>query len=161
MVASQTKNIAGLAAFLALSFVVSGIGGAITASSVGTWYQTLIKPPFNPPDWLFAPVWTTLFVLMAVAGWRVWRKVGFSGASLAFAAYGFQLALNLTWSGVFFGLQLVGWALVEMVVFFVAIIATGWLFRPVDKLAAFLFVPYGLWVAFALALNTAIWILNS
>ena len=111
MVASQTKNIAGLAAFLALSFVVSGIGGAITASSVGTWYQTLIKPPFNPPDWLFAPVWTTLFVLMAVAGWRVWRKVGFSGASLAFAAYGFQLALNLTWSGVFFGLQLVGWAL--------------------------------------------------
>ncbi len=160
MVVSQTKNIAGLAAFLAICFAVSGIGGVITASSVGTWYQTLTKPSFNPPDWLFAPVWTVLFVLMAIAGWRVWRKVGVNGARLAFTAYGLQLTLNLMWSGLFFGLQLVGWALVEMIVFFIAIIATGWLFRPLDKTAALLFVPYGLWVAFALALNTAIWVLN-
>ncbi len=161
MVMSRTKNIFGLAAFLAVCFAVSGIGGAITASSVGTWYQTLAKPSFNPPDWLFAPVWTTLFAMMAIAGWRVWRKIGFSGAPLAFAVYGLQLALNLAWSGLFFGLQFVGWALVEMSVFFVALIATGLLFRPIDKVAALLFVPYGLWVAFALVLNTSIWILNA
>ena len=154
------KNIAVLVAFITVSFAVSSIGGAITASSVDTWYQTLAKPPYNPPNWLFAPVWSFLYLLIAVAGWRIWLKVGFGGAASAFTAYGLQFALNLAWSGVFFGLQLVGWALVEITILFVAVIATGWLFRSIDKVAALLFLPYGLWVAFAIILNASIWALN-
>tara|TARA_Y100000814_G_scaffold289095_1_gene261548 strand:- start:578 stop:1063 length:486 start_codon:yes stop_codon:yes gene_type:complete len=154
------KNIAGLATFIVISLIVSSIGGTITASSVDTWYQDLNKPFFNPPDWLFAPVWSVLYILISIAGWRIWHKVGFGGALLAFSAYGLQFALNLAWSWVFFGMQLVGWALVEIITLFVAIIATGWLFRSIDKVAALLFVPYGLWVAFALILNASIWILN-
>jgi benzodiazapine receptor len=124
------------------------------------WYQTLAKPPFNPPDWVFAPVWTILYVMIAIAGWRVWRKAGIAGAKRPLAAYGLQLVLNFGWSVLFFGVQRTGWALAEVVVLLVVIVATWWLFRPIDKPAAFLFVPYGLWVAFATVLNLSIVILN-
>jgi translocator protein len=156
----RTRDITSLVAFLALCLAVSGLGGIATSSSVGTWYQTLIKPPFNPPDWVFAPVWTVLYVMIAVAGWRVWRKASVGAAKKALAAYGVQLALNLGWSVLFFGAQQVGWALLEIIFLNAAIAATWWLFRPIDKVAALLFVPYGLWVAFATALNASILILN-
>jgi len=160
MVKSRSRDIAGLIAFIALCFVVSGLGGLATSSSVGTWYQTLAKPPFNPPDWVFAPVWTILYVMIAIAGWRVWRKAGIAGAKRPLAAYGLQLVLNFGWSVLFFGVQRTGWALAEVVVLLVVIVATWWLFRPIDKPAALLFVPYGLWVAFATVLNLSIVILN-
>lgn len=151
----------GLAVFVALCLLVSGIGGAITATSVGTWYQTLMKPPFNPPDWVFAPVWITLYLLMAVAGWRVWRRAGLGPGRRALVVFAMQLGLNLAWSFLFFGLRRIDLALVEIVFLLVAIIANTVLFWRIDRLAGILFVPYLLWVAYAIALNASLWLLNS
>jgi len=157
---ARQRDIAGLLVFLVICFGVSVAGGAATASSVGTWYQALQKPPFNPPDWLFAPVWTVLYVMMAVAGWRVWRKHGLRGARAAMALFGIQLALNLAWSFVFFGYRLIGAALIEIVVLLVAIVLTTILLWRRDRFAGVLFIPYAGWVAFATALNFALWQLN-
>lgn len=157
---ARQRDIAGLLVFLVICFGVSVAGGAATASSVGTWYQALQKPPFNPPDWLFAPVWTVLYVMMAVAGWRVWRKHGLRGARAAMALFGIQLALNLAWSFVFFGYLLIGAALIEIVVLLVAIVLTTILLWRRDRFAGVLFIPYAGWVAFATALNFALWQLN-
>jgi len=161
MFVSRSRDVAGFLVFVALCILVSGLGGMATSSSVGTWYQTLAKPPFNPPDWVFAPVWTALYVLIAVAGWRVWRKIGAGDSRMPLLVYGLQLALNLGWSVLFFGLQQVGWALAEIVVLLASIVATWWLFRPIDKVAALLLTPYGLWVTYATGLNTSFVILNS
>jgi tryptophan-rich sensory protein len=155
-----THDILGLVVFLAICLLVSGAGGAVTATSVGTWYQALQKPPFNPPDWIFAPVWTVLYLFMAIAGWRVWRtaprKLGRSDL-VVFAA---QLGLNFAWSFVFFGMHRVDLALAIIVVLFLVIIANTILFWRVDRWAGMLFVPYVLWVAFATLLNASIWTLN-
>lgn len=122
------RDLAGLLAFLVICLGVSMAGGAATASSVGTWYQALQKPPFNPPDWLFAPVWTALYIMMAVAGWRVWRAHGLRGARAAMTLFGVQLVLNLAWSFVFFGYRMIGAALVEIAILLVAIVAMTILF---------------------------------
>ena len=157
---NRRKDILGLIAFLLLCLVVSGIGGAITATTVGTWYQALQKPPFNPPDWIFAPVWTTLYVLMAIAGWRVWRRVGYRANVMPLRAFALQLTLNLAWSFVFFGMQAIGPALVEIVFLLAAIIATAALFWRVDRVSGALFLPYILWVSFAALLNASLFFLN-
>lgn len=157
---ARGRDIAGLLAFLGICFVVSGVGGAVTATSVDGWYQTLTKPSINPPDWVFAPVWTALFVAMAVAGWRVWRRVGLSGARLPFVLYTVQLALNLGWSILFFGLRSPGAALVEIAPLILAVVATGIQFYRIDRLAGILFVPYAAWTGFAALLTAAIWWLN-
>lgn len=157
---ARHRDIAGLVAFLVICFGVSAAGGAATASTVGTWYQALQKPPFNPPDWLFTPVWTVLYVMMAVAGWRVWRAHGLRGARAAMALFAIQLALNLAWSFVFFGYRLIGAALVEIVALLVAIVVTTILFWRRDRIAGALFVPYAGWVGFATVLNLALWQLN-
>ena len=149
-----------LALFVVLCLGVSGIGGAVTATSVGGWYQTLEKPAFNPPDWLFAPVWTVLYLMMAVAAWRVWRAPASPARRAALLAFAVQLALNLAWSFLFFGWRWIGGALVEIVVLLAAIAVTTGLFRRVDRAAGLLFVPYLLWVAYATALNAALWLLN-
>lgn len=153
------RDILGLVVFVVLCLVVSGIGGAVTATSVGTWYQTLEKPPFNPPDWVFAPVWTTLYVLMAIAGWRVWRARTKAGRR-ALAVFAIQLGLNLAWSFLFFGFQQIGLALVEVAVLLLAILATMALFWRIDRLAGALFLPYLLWVGYATLLNASLWRLN-
>lgn len=151
---------AALAGFVILCLAVSGAGGAVTSTSVGTWYQTLEKPAFNPPDWVFAPVWTGLYLMMAVAGWRVWRAPASRRRRVALAAFGVQLALNLAWSFLFFGFQRIGAALVEIVALLAAIGFTTRAFWRVDRAAGALFVPYLLWVAYATALNAMLWILN-
>ncbi len=156
----RTRDLLGLAGFLAACFAVSAAGGAVTATSVGTWYQDLAKPPFNPPDSAFAPVWTALFVLMALAAWRVWRRGGFAANRAALGMFALQLVLNLGWSVLFFGLRAVGAALVEMAALWVAILVTAALFWRRDRAAGLLMVPYVLWVGFALLLNGAIWRLN-
>ena len=151
-------NWVALAAFLAVCFAVAGIGGAVTATSVDTWYPTLAKPAFTPPDRLFGPVWTVLYAMMALAAWLVWRQVGWqASALLLFFA---QLALNLLWSVLFFGLQRVGLALVDIAVLVVLIALTTIAFWRIDRRAGLLFVPYLLWVAYASALNGAIWRMN-
>jgi tryptophan-rich sensory protein len=154
------RSFAGLAGFIALGLAVGALGGMVTATSVGTWYQDLAKPPFNPPDWVFAPVWTTLFVLMSVAAWRVWRQGGFAHARVEMTAYFGQLALNPLWSVVFFGFRTPGWAFLEIFLLLPAIVLTAILFGRRDRPAGWLFLPYVAWVAFATVLNGAIWRLN-
>jgi len=156
----RRRDLAGLAAFILLCLAVSGVGGWATASSVGGWYQTLAKPAFNPPDWVFAPVWTVLYLMIAVAGWRVWRRSGLGGAPWAMAAYAAQLALNLAWSFVFFGAQAIGAALVVIVLLLAAIGVNLRLFWRIERAAALLLAPYAAWVAFAAVLNAALWRLN-
>lgn len=157
---TRGRDTLGFVAFLAPCLAVSAIGAAATATSVGTWYQTLAKPPFNPPDWVFAPVWTTLFFMMALAGWRVWRRDGLRQARWALTLFALQLALNLAWSVVFFGYRSIGAALAEIVVLLLAILATTVVFWQRDRVAGMLFVPYAGWVAFATVLNAALWQLN-
>jgi benzodiazapine receptor len=156
----RTRDLVGLLTFVAICLGVSAIGGAVTATSVGSWYQGLHKPSFNPPDWIFAPVWTALYILIAFAGWRVWRAAGLRAARAAFVLYALQLALNLAWSILFFGFRLIGLALIEIVILFVAILATMVALWQRDRLAGMLLVPYGTWVLFAAALNAALWRLN-
>lgn len=154
------RDIFGLVGFLLACLAVSAIGGAVTATSVGTWYQDLQKPPFNPPDWVFAPVWTTLYVLLAVAGWRIWRRLPVAGGAAALAAFAAQLALNLIWSVLFFGFRSIGGGLVDVVLLLAAIVVTARLFWAIDRPAGLLLAPYAAWVAFALVLNAALWGLN-
>jgi tryptophan-rich sensory protein len=154
------KHLAALAGFILLCLLVAAVGGAVTASSVGTWYQGLAKPSFNPPDWVFGPVWTTLYILMAIAAWRVWR-LELARRRPALALWALQLALNLCWSFVFFGARAIGPALAEIVVLLAAILATLVLFWRLDRLAGALLVPYAAWVAFAAVLNAALWRLNA
>ena len=158
--AARGKSLVALAGFVALCFAVAAVGGAVTATSVGTWYAGLAKPSFNPPNWLFSPVWSALYLMVAVTGWRVWRRRGHAGARTALAAWGLQLVLNLGWSFLFFGARMIGAALVEIVVLLVAILVTAALSWRIDRVAGWLLVPYAVWVGFATLLNAALWRLN-
>lgn len=123
----------------------------------GDWYERLSKPSWQPPKWLFAPVWTTLYVMIAISGWRAWST---AGLSLGLAVFALQLALNAAWTPIFFGLHRPGLAFVEIVFLWLCIAATILLFTPVDPVAAALLVPYLGWVSFAAFLNFTIWRLN-
>lgn len=135
-----------------------GAGGALlTRPQLGSWYRRLRKPRWNPPDALFGPVWTVLYVMMAVAAWLVWR----TGASWwRLVPFIVQLALNLGWSGLFFALRRPGLALVELALLWASIAVTIVVFAPVSGPAALLLLPYLSWVTFAGALNLRIWSLN-
>ena len=156
----KRRELLGLAGFLAACFAVSGIGGFVTATSVGSWYQALEKPAFNPPDWVFAPVWTALYILMAIAGWRVWLFARSAARTTALIVFAGQLSLNLAWSILFFGLQSIGGALLEIVLLLSAIVVTTALFWRIDRPAAALLLPYALWVLYAALLNVSLWLLN-
>jgi tryptophan-rich sensory protein len=157
---TRAADLLGLGAFVALCLAIAAIGGAITASSVATWYRTLHKPLFNPPDWIFAPVWTALYLLIALAGWRVWRTAGVAWARAAMAVYAGQLVLNLLWSFLFFGRHLIGGALADIALLLVMICVNAVAFWRIDRVAGYLLAPYAAWVAFAGALNFALWSLN-
>lgn len=154
------KRLAVFAVFVGLCLAVGALGGWVTAGSLKDWYPTLNKPSFNPPNGVFGPVWTVLYVLMGIAAGRVWLEAPPGRARGPLALFVLQLALNLAWSIVFFGLQAVGAAIVVIVALEAAIVATILAFRRLDGLAAALLVPYALWVAFATVLNGAIWRLN-
>jgi translocator protein len=140
---------------------VSLLGNAVTIPQVLTWYPTIAKPPFNPPNWVFGPVWTTLFVLMAYGVYRILRKpAGTLGKPQALIAYHVQLALNLAWSCVFFGLNSPLGGLLVILPFLAMILVTIALFGRLDRLAANLQWPYVAWVSFATLLNVSIWWLN-
>lgn len=157
---AKTPDLVGLGGFVVLSLAVLSLGAAITRTSVDTWYAALSKPPFNPPDWVFAPVWTALYLLMAVAGWRIWRCEPSPDRSAALTAYGLQLGFNLGWSFLFFGFRLIGFALAEIAMLLAAIIVTTALFWRIDRLAGAMFLPYVAWVGYAAVLNAALWRLN-
>ena len=148
-----------LAVFLIICFSVSALGGLVTPTSVGTWYQLLDKPGFNPPDWVFFPVWSLLFLTIAISGWLAWRVAGPS-RGLSFILYGLQLVINFAWSCLFFGLQSPLGGLVCIVALLFAIGANVRAFLGVSRLAGLLLIPYASWVCFAAVLNACIWWLN-
>ncbi len=150
----------GLAAFLILCFAAAGVGGAVTAPKIPTWYATLVKPIWNPPNWIFSPVWSAIYFCMAVAAWLVWRQGGFSATWKPLALFGLQLGLNVLWSCIFFGLQAPGVAFFEVLLLWVAIATTMVAFWRRSMIAGILFVPYLAWVTFASVLNLVIWQLN-
>jgi benzodiazapine receptor len=127
----------------------------------GAWYVALEKPAWNPPSWVFAPVWTTLYVMMGVAAWLVWRRTGFRGGGIALTLFGVQLVLNALWSWIFFGAHLMLAALLEMLVLWAAIAATMRAFARHSRAAALLLAPYLAWVSFAAVLNFTLWRLNA
>ena len=157
---SILRQVLMLLLIIFICFAVAGIGSRVTMPSVANWYTGLRKPNWTPPDWLFGPVWTVLYLSMAVAAWLVWRCVGLSGAALPLAVFGIQLALNFAWSIIFFGRNNIGLALVDIVLLWLAIVATILVFRQVSILAGWLLVPYLVWVTFAAALNFSIWRMN-
>lgn len=155
------KNILKLFLFIGIVELVGIIGSVFTSSSVNGWYQTLIRPDLAPPDWVFAPVWTTLFALMGISVFLIWEKsVSNKGARFALFVFACQLLLNLLWSMIFFGLQSPGWALLEIGILWIAITTTILLFHKISRLASLLLIPYILWVTFAVYLNYLFWILN-
>ncbi len=143
-----------LAVFLLLVFGAAALGALFKP---GEWHAALIKPSWNPPNWLFGPVWTVLYIMIGVSGWLVWQRAGLGAAM---GLYAVQLLLNAAWSWLFFGRHAIGLALVDIVVLLAAIVATIAAFWPISSVAAGLLVPYALWVAFATALNASIWRLN-
>ncbi|MFK7767183.1 MAG: TspO/MBR family protein [Mariniblastus sp.] len=156
---SKTKTIGLVVSFL-ICFGAAALGSAATTPSLADWFANLNKPDWNPPNWLFGPVWSTLFAMMAVAVWLVWCQSGFKNGKTALTCFGIQLVLNVGWSVLFFGMQRPDLALIEIVVLWFAIVTTMVLFARHSKLAAGLLGPYLAWVSFASVLNFAIWSLN-
>ena len=155
------RQVALLLGFIATCFAAAGLGAAATTTSVGGWYQTLAKPSWNPPDWLFGPVWSVLYLMMSIAAWLVWRRGGWSASRPALTWFGIQLALNVLWSVVFFAMRQPGLAVVEIIVLWLAIVATVVAFRRASLAATVLMLPYLAWSTFAAVLNFTIWRLNS
>ena len=156
---SRSPRIPALIGFIGAAFVAGAIGSWATIANVRTWFPLLQKPAWNPPAWLFAPVWTTLYVLMGVAIWRAWRAGGPAAARLVRGYFG-QLFFNALWSVLFFGLKQPAWALADILVLWGLLV---WLQAGLgrsDRLAGALWLPYVLWVTFATALNAAIVRLN-
>lgn len=144
--------------FILVTLLVGAAGTIFTQPNIPTWYARLVHPDITPPNWLFAPVWTTLYVLMAVAAWRVWRITGLK--SVEMSAWGLQLALNFAWSAIFFALHRIGAALVEILLLDLAILYTMLLFWRRDAIAGALLLPYLAWTSFATLLTWRFWQLN-
>lgn len=167
MVSSSTKTkVLPLQWLILVVFVVvclgaAGLGAAWTNTSVASWYSTLEKPSWNPPNWVFGPVWTCLYLAMAVSAWLVWRQQGMVGVRTPLLIFTGQLILNTAWSFLFFGLRNPGLALVDVVLLWLSILATILTFRRVSTWAAALLVPYLAWVSFATVLNWTLWRMNS
>ena len=158
---SALQQVLGLAAFVLICFAAAGLGGLVTTPRIPTWYADLAKPAWTPPDRVFGPVWTALYLTMAFSAWLVWRQAGFAGARLPLALFAIQLVLNSLWSVLFFGLQSPGAAAVEIILLWAAILATLLAFWKRSNLAGALLVPYLAWVSFAALLNVAIWRMNA
>jgi translocator protein len=155
------QNALKLIISIAIPVAVGGLSGLFTINGVEGWYQTIAKPAWNPPNWIFGPVWTTLYMMMGISLYLVWK----SDASeilkkTAITLFAIQLVLNFCWSIIFFHQQQIGWALVEIIVMWIAIVLTIFAFGNVSKVAAWLLVPYIAWVSFATILNYTLWKLN-
>lgn len=146
-----------LVVFIALCFSVAATGAFFPPNE---WYASLNPPGYAPPNWVFGPVWSVLYLMIAVSGWLVWKSPGAISKRTAFVAFGAQLLLNAGWSALFFGLRSPGWALVEICLLWLAILTTIVLFRSHSKTAALLLVPYLAWVSFAAVLNFGFWSMN-
>lgn len=159
---SKRTSAAVLAIFFIATFSAAAIGGLFMP---GEWYAELTKPSWNPPNWLFGPVWTTLYIMIALAGWCFWRSIYPISqqprfAKLGLGLFALQLVTNGLWTWLFFGLQQPLWALVDILILDGLVIATILVFKSTSRLAAALLLPYLVWIVFATALNVALWQLN-
>ncbi len=155
------KKALGILIFVLICELAGIIGSVFTTPSIPGWYAALAKPPFNPPNWVFAPVWTTLYALMGIAAYFVYEKgLKRNEVRKALAVFAGQLLLNTLWSVVFFGTHKILGAAVIIVFLWGMIAATIWLFSRISKAAAYLLVPYILWVSFAAVLNISLYVLN-
>jgi tryptophan-rich sensory protein len=156
------QKILRIAVVLMTCLVVGYLSGMVTRDSITTWYPTLVKPSFNPPNWIFAPVWTILYIMMGVAGGMVWNRMEQDAENVkkAFMFFIIQLALNAIWSLLFFYLHNPFLSLIEIVLLWLLIFETYTQFKKIDKVAGMLLVPYLAWVSFAMVLNGSIWWLN-
>ena len=156
------QKILRIAVVLMTCLVIGYLSGMMTKESITTWYPTVTKPFFNPPNWVFAPVWTVLYIMMGIAGGLVWNKIETDEKNVktAFKYFIIQLALNAVWSFIFFYLHNPFLALVEIILLWLMIYETSNQFKLIDKKAAILMIPYLAWVIFAMILNGTIWWLN-
>ncbi len=154
---STLRALPGLAGWLLLCFAVAAFGSQFTP---GEWYEGLRRPPWTPPNWLFGPVWTALYAMMAVGAWLVWQRRRQHGARAALVAFLAQLLFNAAWSWLFFGIHAVGLALLDILALIIAITVTMGLFFHVSRPAGWLLAPYLAWVLYASSLNAAIWVMN-
>ncbi|MBL9190684.1 MAG: tryptophan-rich sensory protein [Opitutaceae bacterium] len=152
-----TRSVLGLAGWLVLCFSAASLGAVFMP---GEWYAALRKPAWNPPGWVFGPVWSALYTLMAVAAWLVWRRGGCAAQRRPLAWFLAQLALNALWTPLFFGWHRPGVAFAEIILLWLAIAWTIVAFWPVQRVAAWLLAPYLAWVSFAAVLNGTLWRLN-
>lgn len=146
---------------IAVPLAVGAIAGIATSNNVNTWYPELNKPSFNPPNWLFGPVWTVLYIMMGISLYLVWNKPAGEPRRRAITVFFIQLALNFLWSFVFFEWHQIGWALADISLLWLTLLWCIILFAKIHRTAAWLLVPYILWVSFATALNASIFMLNS
>lgn len=145
---------------LLITLAVGGIAGFATATAIGTWYAHLNKPSFNPPNFVFAPVWTMLYIFMGIALYLVWKLSASAVRNRAMVVFFVQLLLNFFWSLIFFNMHQTGWALIDIILLWLSILLTMRAFAPLSKTAGWLLFPYFLWVSFASVLNFSIWQLN-
>lgn len=148
----------GLCILLAL--LVGGVGGFATATNIADWYVGLNKPTFNPPNYLFGPIWTTLYILMGISFYLILQTPETHLRKIAIRAFIIQLFLNFWWSFIFFKFHLIGVAFIEIIMMWISIAALIYVFQKINKTSAYLQIPYLLWVSFASVLNGAIWYLN-
>jgi tryptophan-rich sensory protein len=145
-----------------LGFIAACLLAALTGAVFrpGDWYERLIKPSWRPPNQLFAPVWSVLYLMIAISGWLIWRQAGFVGTTPPLAIYALQLVLNAAWTPLVFGLHRIDLGFFDIVLVWLSIVATIVLFYPIHLVAAMLLLPYLAWITFAAALNFALWRLN-
>ena len=157
----NAKNALGLTFALLTCYGAAALGGLFTSGSVQDWYQTLAKPSWNPPGWVFGPVWTVLYGMMAVSVWLVWLERPRRPVVVPILLFAVQLVFNAAWSPLFFGLHLPGFAFADIVLLWLALVVTVYMFLKQRPAAGLLLIPYLLWVSFAATLNFAIWRLNA
>jgi tryptophan-rich sensory protein len=155
---SVHRHILALIGWVLLCFTAASLGGIFMP---GEWYASLKKPTWNPPGWVFGPVWTALYTMMAVAAWSIWKRGGFAVQRRALRMFLIQLALNAAWTPLFFGLHQPGIAFAEMLLLWLAIAATIAAFWRVHRVAAWMLAPYLAWVSLAAVLNFTLWRLNA
>jgi translocator protein len=156
-----SRNILRLIIALTISQLAGVVGALFSTSAIPTWYVSLNKPEINPPNWVFGPVWITLYFLMGLAAFMVWRVgVHTKGVRKALIVFGIQLVLNALWSVIFFGLHNPGLAFIHIILLWLSILWMMLLFVKISRPAAIMLIPYILWVSFAAYLNYSIWVIN-
>ena len=154
---TTSVQVFGAVGWLVVTFAAAALGARFLPDA---WYRQLNKPAWNPPNWIFAPVWAILYLLMAAAAWLVWRHYGLGGALIPFILFVAQLLLNAAWTWLFFGRHRIRGALIDIAVLWVTILVTLIFFGRLEPLAGILLLPYLAWVSFAMLLNWTIWRLN-